>query len=189
MKMNKFTLSDNNTRWIFVIAFIVLPIVLVRVLEPEYLIRLFCTTLLVTLLPTFLFIRLFHKDSSIFSSSKKLRDKYKQKTLKKWDWVFRIIVLITLTGALLYVTVPILRGSFEYLVIREPLREIVATIVEQEGGQGGSFIIGWSLSLSAPELPKENNFSFWYPNNIRVGEKYRFLILPNENIILKAEKF
>lgn len=175
----------NQVKLGVVIVLIIFPLIFVHLANVETVPRLISIVMLFTILPGILLFSAVNPNEKPVSSAPRLRGKYSERILRKWDITVKVFVGVFIALIIYYMTVPLLWGTYRFAVGQKPLIVIEGSVMNQKSTLFGLAFIIWSFDL------KENSdhYQFWYPNMIRSsGEEYRFTILPGTNFILNSEK-
>lgn len=88
---------------------------------------------------------------------------------------------------LVYFYAPIFVGSFNFLVLKQPLERLSDTVTSLSSTHRGitsrSICLYSSCSITLQNHPN-TIFNYLYAPNLQVGRKYEFLVFPNTGIIV-----
>lgn len=186
--MKKITLTNNQWAWIWVIGFIILPAVLVRALEQEDIVRIFGMLIIFSFLPIFLIVvAVFVPKEKFLLHPEAFERKYGKKT---FEWFAMGLRLVGIGGGILiffWGSLPVLGGIYRYSVLGQSPVIVEQTVGDLNSGFLDPFsLIGTTINFAEQ---KDESYSLWYPSHqMRVGERYRFTILPGTKVVLNSER-
>lgn len=182
--MKKLRLTDNQWRWVWVIGLIIFPVILIHWNDHEVIPRLVSVIFLLMFLPLFFFVVGLISGIRIISNAPRLKEKYSEKSLRKWDIALKILGITFACLVLYYETIPLLRGAHRLIITHEPMIIVEGSLENQQSVFGAVFLY-WRFDVKETG----DHLVFFYPNMIRsTGEKYRFSVLPGTNFVLDSEE-
>ena len=172
-------MTDNQKRWIYVIAVIIVPFIFVHILSHSPVPRLLSLLWLFTILPIILFYAIFTADTVHLKNNKN------PEADKRFTLLLKIIVAIVGVICVYSFTLPVWIGVFRAYILRQPF----ITIDDSVNGVSSPAILATGLYLN---VNLSNNSStgyiYWIPTIYNFGNsQYRFTILPGTNLILDVE--
>lgn len=176
---------NNKLSWIWVIVLIILPSILVRVIDGDW-VRVIGMILLLGFLPVFLFLAgILVAKKGFFLNPNSFEQKHGKVTLNRFSFALRVVGVVGGIFLLIWITIPSYTGIFNYFILNQPLVSVGGKITDVNTGIIDP--IGF-INQSVQFENSDERYSFWYPDyRLRVGESHNLQLLPGTNIVLRAQ--
>lgn len=172
-------MTDQQQRWAWVIAFVIVPFAVVHLFPNFYVSRLMAIIWVYSLFPLILLV-LSLKTKEVI----KLKNYSNPIVEKRLSIIAKGLGVLISVIILFYLTFPVLGGTYNLYVKRQPIEIVKDSVANQ------------SIAVLAPGLylgltlshDESTSYSYFFPTMYRFGDsEYSFLILPGTNIILAVE--
>ena len=172
-------LTDNQQKWAWVIAFVVVPFIVVHLFPTSYVPRLFAMLWIYTLSPVVIFLLAIFTRQTI-----KLKNYSNPVVEKRLALIARGGGVILSLVLLIYLTFPLLIGTYNLYIQQEPLEVIEDLVTSQSTAVlAPGLYLGLRLSQS-----QNDSYTYYFPTIFRFGDsKFKFMILPGTHFILDVE--
>lgn len=177
-------MSDNTKNWLYVVAVIVVPFILVHLFSDSYVPRLFSVIWAVLVLLCLFFLFAFNPKAKLLADSSRLNKTANPEVLKKWNLASRIVAFVVGLAWLIFIATPILLSVANVYILHKPLTIITDSVYAQSSTIFSPGLY-WNLKLSQnPSM----GYAYWLPTINRFGDsKYEFTILTGTNFILNVQ--
>jgi hypothetical protein len=177
-------MSDNTKNWLYVLAVIVGPLLLVH-LTHSGTARLISVIWVLTAVPSLFVSFAFNPRAKILSDTSRLNKTADPERLRKWTILLRSISFVAAIAWFLYFTFPVLLGAYNVYIRQEPFSFVHGTV---SNVQSGLFAPGLFWNIHLIEDPT-TGYAYWFPTTYNFGNTQSTLIvLPGTNFVLTVEQ-
>ena len=179
MMMQAKFMTDNQQKWVWVIAFIAIPFIVVHLFPTSYVPRLIAVLWIYTLSPLVIFFLAFFTRQTI-----KLKNYSNPAVEKNLSLIVRGGGVILSLFILIYLTFPLLTGTYRLYIQQEPMEVVEDSVANQSTAVlAPGLYFGLTLSHN-----QNNNYAYYFPTIFRFGDsQFKFLILPGTQFVLSIE--
>lgn len=173
-------MTDNQQKWIWVIAFVVIPLILVHLFPTSYVSRLVAVVWIYTFVPLIIFILSLFTKQTI-----KLKNYSNPIVEKRISLIARGFGVVLSLAIAFYITLPIWIGTYN-LYIRHQSMEIVQDSVANQST--AVLAPGLYLGLTLSHDP-DQSYAYYFPTKYNFGDsQYKLMILPGTSVVLNIEQ-
>lgn len=173
--------NNKKTYWIWLVVFILLPIITVHVSNEE-IARIISTGLVLIGLPLFLLFISIFASSGQFLSNPDSSSKNRHTVVNG----LRVVVCLLSVYFLFSSSFPLSKEIYSYFIYKNTT-VTTKTVQDLQSGTLDPFrVINTRVQVGQFA---DDSYSYWYPTlKLEIGNTYNFKLLPNTDIIISAEE-
>jgi hypothetical protein len=172
-------MNDNQKKWIYVIAVIVIPLICVHLFHRSPLPRFLSLIWLFSALPITLFYVV------ITTNTVHLKNNSNPVIEKRFRTVLKIIVSLLGVWCIYSFSLPVWLGGFNAYILHQPFETLDASVSSVSSPAVLATGLYLSISLASNS---STNYIYWLPTIYEFGKsRYRIVVVPGTNLILDME--